>query len=215
MNLGDTRVGSQDVADGAIVPLRSGRYGDLFTNSGMGRFYALAKQGKLFCASMQAAANFGTALTATAVTITLYNPSSSGVDLVLLATDFQMGSVGQTTTTNAPIVVYAANLDTSAAAPATNTAITVRNAFLGGSAGTGVVYSATTLPSAPIIVRVHPWAHVCQTGGTVVQSSQANGYDNVDGAIVLRPNTAVTLQGIATTTQIAGIASMLWAEITI
>ena len=123
MNLGDTRVGSQDVADGAIVPLRSGRYGDLLVSTGLGQYYALAKQGKLFCASMQAGAVFGTALTATAVTITLYNPSSSGVDLVLLATDFQM-TAGQTTTTNAPVVVYAANMTTSEAAPATTTAIT-------------------------------------------------------------------------------------------
>ena len=214
MNLGYSRVGSQDVADAAIVPLRSGRYGDLLTNSGLGQFYAMAKQGKLFCASMQAGAVFGTALTATAITITLYNPSTSGVDLVLLHTDFQM-SAGQTTTTNAPIIVYAANVDTAAAAPATTTAITVRNAYLGGSAGTGVVYSAATLPAAPIVVRVHPWSHVCQNGGTVVQSAQADGGDYVNGAIVLKPNTAVTLQGIATTTQITGIASMLWAEITI
>jgi len=211
---GESRTGDMLAGDASMNPLRSGRYGELVTDASVGRFSNIVRQGKIFTASMQAGAAFGTALTATAVTFTLYNPSSSSVYLAVLQAWFQM-SANQTTTTNAPIVVYAANVDTAAAIPATTTAITVRSALLGGSAGTGVVYSAATLPAAPIVVRVFPWGFACQNGGTVVQSGNPTQIDNVDGALVLKPNSCLTLQGIATSTAITGIAGMTWAELTI
>ena len=200
-----------DNVDGSIKDFRSGHYADLLMNAA-GNYGILTKQGRVYCASMQAGATFGTALTTTAVTITLHNPPQSRVDLVILAASFSM-TAGQVTTTNAPVVVYAANMDTDDVIPATNTAVVVRNALLGGPAGFAKVYSATTLPSAPIVIRVFPWGHVCQTLGTVIQTKQSTNMDYVDGAIVLQPNTSVTLQGIATTTQITGIGGFVWAEI--
>ena len=211
MNLIDSRVGSQDLGNGNVVPFRSGRYADFDFSESLGQYYELVKQGNVFCASRVAGAVWGTALTATAITLTLHNPIASTVDLVVLMATFQM-TADQTTTTNAPTVLYAANLDNSEAA-VTGTALIVKNAYLFTKAGQGLAYSAATLPSTPIAIRVFPWGHVCQTSGTVIQKSQAPAVDYVDGAIVLRPNTSVTLQGLATTTQITGIASIVWAEI--
>ena len=208
----DSKVGSLDKNDGTYQYLRSGRHGDLILSEACGEYYELAKTGRLFGTSMQAGAVFGVALTVTAITYTLYNPPGSMFDLVLLQTCVAM-SAGQVTTTNAPIVVYGASLITEDINPATNTAIVIRNARLGGPGSWAKVWSASTLPSAPIVIRVHPTARVCQTGGTVIQASGSNGVDYVNGAIVLGPNTGVTLQGIATTTQVTMAASMLWAEL--
>jgi len=208
----DSKVGSLDKNDGTYQYLASGRHGDLILSEALGEYYELAKSGRLFGTSRQAGAVFGTALTATAITYTLYNPPGSMFDLVLLQTCVTM-SAGQVTTTNAPIVVYGASLVTEEVNPITNTELVIRNARLGGPGSWAKAWSASTLPSAPIVIRVHPAAHVCQNLGTVIQAPGNAGIDYVNGAIVLGPNTGVTLQGIATTTQVTMIASMLWAEL--
>ena len=208
--LAEVRTGFVQAGDGSVQPARAGRMGELLTNDAFGKYFQAAKDGMLFCASMQAGATFGTALTATAVTITLYNPTGSGVYLSLISTAVAMRAT-QTTTATAPVVVYAANLDPTAAIPATNTEIVTRPALLSVKVSAAKVYSATTLPATPIVIRVHPWGINQFTTNAAHGGSGAVDY--VDGAIVLAENTAVTLQEIATTTASTLIASILWAEI--
>ena len=212
MNLIDSRVGSQDFGNGIVAPLRSGHGADLLLNEALGQYYEVVKQGKVFCASMQAGAAFGTVLSDATVPITLFNPGASNVNLVVLASTFAM-TASQTTTTNAPTVVYTANFSLTAAA-VTGTAITVRKALLGPGVGEGLAFSVATLPAEGVVVRVFPWGHRCLLT-TATERRQSSATDYVDGAIVLRPNTAISLQGLAATTGITGIASILWAEIPI
>jgi hypothetical protein len=156
-------------------------------------------------ASQQAAAAFGTALTATAVTLTLFNPAGSGKNLVLMQT-----TVAIVTATTAGFLVYAINGTVGQAAPSATTPLAsgIQNALVGGGASpVGAVYSAATLPAAPVARRVLAGIISTTPGGvhTIV--------DNVDGAIVLGPGMALTVQGV--TSNATGVISYLWEEVTI
>lgn len=196
-----TKVGpTGPYADGSAIDYaRAGRSGESVIAQAGGEYEEAASRGQLFCACNQAEVTFGTSLTATAVTFTLYNPVGSLVDLVLL----HIGITVRTSST-AGHLVLAANTNNSAAIPATNTELVVRNCKLDASGGYGIAYSATTLPAAPVAIRALGFGPVTATATTGQIS------DNVNGAVVLGPNTAVTVQGI--TIVGTGIISMFWKE---
>lgn len=194
-------VGPRYAGDGSEAIIRLGRTGEQIIGDAHGRYHEATARGVVQHASMQAGATLGTALTATAVTLTLYNPAGSGVLLSLLNV-----SVGiSTAPAGSAVLVLAANVNPTAAAPSATTAATVRNNKLGPASGRGVAYTAATLPAAPVVVRV--LGSVLATGSTsgVVIS------DDVAGQIILPENTAITVQSIGTAP--SGIVSMSWEEI--
>lgn len=209
----DFQVGMRQVSDGSENVGRAGRFGELVVSESVGRYYELSKQGKIFTTARQAGTALGTALTATAVTITLYNPSGSGHNLAILHTAVALTAT-QTTTATGTVIVYAANVDPAAAIPVTTTPLTVYPALLGaGFSSVARAYSAATLPAAPVVVRVHPFGLNSFTTNAASGGTAATDY--VDGALCLAPGTAVTLQELATTTTSTGIMSITWCEIPI
>jgi len=198
---------SNPAADGSPVPVRLGRNGELIIGNGHGKYHEQVARGKCYHAAMQAGASLGTALTATAVTLTLYNPANSGVLLSLIHANVAITTVPGGAGT--AIYALAINANPLAAAPTAATPAVVRNCLLGSAAGVGLAYTAATLPAAPVIARVIPggiyWATAAAAAAPMVAE------DWVDGSIVLAPNTAVTIQGIGVAS--SGIASMMWEEI--
>ncbi len=187
-------------ADGAEATYpRTDRFHSLRLAPCVAEYEEMCARGELFYACNQATVTYGTTLTATAVTFTLYNPQGSPVDLVLLG----VGTSPRTCTVAGEIVL-AANVNPSAAVPATNTSLQVYNAKLDGSAGYGVAYSVTTLPAAPVAIRTLAF------GVTTTPTAAGIIWDDVKGAVILGPNTAVTVQGI--TFAGVGLISMLWRE---
>lgn len=201
-------VGPQTKADGTVTQPRLGRLAEVLTGDSVGKYYELCRRGQIFAASMQAGAALGTALTATAVTFTLYNPSGSGVNLVLLQCALALTVPPTVTVAVANAYVYAVNVNTAAAAPTSVTPLTVQSGLLGGGSGQGKAYSAATLPAAPVVARVHPLG---QSNQTAVGDANTALVDYVDGALCLAQNTTVTLQGIGVAS--SGLISMVWAEI--
>jgi hypothetical protein len=194
---------------GGSTVIKGSASGALFSLDRHGTYYEAVRNGNFYHASMQAGASLGTALTATAVTLTLYNPSGSPVNLVLMgagvAITTYLAAAG-----NAHYVL-AANVDQAAAIPTGLTAGTVRNNLLGASAGYGKAYTAATLPAAPVIVRAIGNVHL--VGATPVSESSYSFWDKTDGALILKPNTALTVQGVGTAS--SGIVSMYWEEVPI
>ncbi len=186
-------------ADGqdATYP-RADRFHSLRLAPCVAEYEEMCARGELYCACNQATVTYGTALTGTAVTFTLYNPQGSPVDLVLLG----VGTSPRTCTVAGELIL-AANVNPYAAA-VTGTALQVYNAKLDGSAGYGAAYSAATLPVAPVVLRTLAF------GVTTTPASAGSIWDDVKGAVVLGPNTAVTVQGI--TYAGVGLISMLWRE---
>jgi len=157
-------------------------------------------QGSVFMASQQAAAAFGTALTATAVTLTLYNPKGSGKRLIVLS----IGAAVVTATT-AGFLVAAINAPGIAEPTGvTPLASGIQNAKVGAGSGVGLVYSAATLIATPVARRL--------VGG--ILSTTPGGVnlirDNVNGAIELLEGAALTIQGV--TTNATGLIDLLWEE---
>lgn len=164
--------------------------------------YVLDGTSKVYVASTQAGVATSTALSTTQTGFTLTNPIGSGKNLVVLNID-----VAPTTApAGAATIVAAANVNPAAAAVTQGTPLIVRNAKLGISdTGVGLAASAVTLPAAPVVVR--------GIGGPVGASS-LNGepiHDKVDGALVLTPGTALSVNSL--TTAISAVISMTWAEV--
>lgn len=201
--------GLAQIGDGVTAPLRLGKFREMITGMMAGQYFELARQGRLFMASMQAGASLGTALTATAVTFTLYNPPGSGVYVSLLQCGVTITTEATVAVGAKAVLVYAANVNPAAAVPASVTELVVRPGLLGGpSSNMARAYSAATLPAIPVVVRTHPTAFNNQTA---VGDSPLSQMDHVNGSICLMPNAAVTIQGIATAS--SGIISMVWGEI--
>ena len=195
--------GQRVVSDGADAEIRMGRYGCAAVMDSHARYYDAVSRGNCYIASMQAAAALGTALTATAVTMTLFNPAGSGRNLVLMQTTLAV-VVG----TTAGFVVYGVNGTAGQAAPTVTTVLAsgIQNALVGGgNTAVGVVYSAATLPAAPVARRVLAGIISTTPGGvhTII--------DNVEGGIILQPGMMVTVQGV--TSNATGVISYLWEEV--
>ena len=212
--LAELKTGMVQAGDGSISVARAGRFGEVITGEAAGKYHEFAKQGRIFCASQQAGAVAGIALTNTAVTVTLYNPSGSGVNLSWLQTAISFTAL-QTTTNTHEVLVYAATPDPTFAIPTGQTQLTVRPALIGAPyTSMGRAFSAATTPSpAPVVVRIFPLSAHCET--TQLAEWGLSATDYVDGALVLGPNTSVTIQELATTTQATAIISLVWAEIPI
>jgi len=156
----------------------------------------------VFVASNQAGQALSTALSTTQTGFTLTNPVGSGMNLLILQTTVAITSAPAGIAT----IVYAANTNPVAAAVTQVTALTVRSAKLGSSQQpVGLAASAATLPAAPVVVR--------GVGGPVASGSVSQTYilDDVQGALVLTPGTAVSINCL--TTAISAIVSMTWQEV--
>ena len=179
------------------VGMRSGKTGGALVVQAHGALYEAASRGRIRSACNQTSITFGTALTATAVTFTLGNPTGSGYVLSVL-------SCGLTviTSTTAGSIVYAS----SAIHTAVGTALGITNNYIGGgSSGVGLASAACTLPAAPVAFRT--LAH----GPVTATASTGSLRDYVNGGIVIYPGNAVTIQGI--TIAGTGIIDMQWEEL--
>ena len=215
------RSGPTIALDGAPRELRLGRLGELIDCEAVGKYYELSRNKQIYMAAMQPpSAALGTILTLTAATLTLYNPIGSGVNLSMLQCTVTMANVMQVATTTAHAFAYAVNIGPINTTPTGLTAGTVVPALLTVSGNTaltagpsmGRVYTAATLPAVPIVARWHPASHEQFLTNTNA-SGGLGAVDYIDGALVLGQGTAVTLQGLSTTTGANGLVSFTWAEI--
>ncbi len=181
--------------------VRFGLTGELITGAAHGQHAEAMLRGRVFSACNQAAIAPTTTLTATALHFTLYNPAGSNTNLVILQSTLSI-----VTCTTAGSIVYAANVNPTAAAPATNTELVVRNNLLGFGSGVAKVYSVTTLPAAPVAVRTQSFCVI-----TTVPTHQHIDY--LDGVLGVAPGCCLSIQGITFAGTV--LSSMTWEEVPI
>ena len=199
------QTGKHYYADGSVGDrLRNAREGGLVVTPAGAPFAQNSIDGRTFTASMQAGSSIGTALTATAITCTLYNPAGSGVIISLLHVGVGITTAPASSSVATLVASYHGNI-----LPITNTDLTIRSARVGRNATGGnsrvKAYSATTLPATPVVIRVI--GSIQATGGT----ESTNLCDNVNGAITIEEGGNVTLQCIGGA--VSGIVSMTWEEV--
>lgn len=151
-------------------------------------YYSSAVQEQIFSATTALTGVAPGTSVSTTSAFTLYNPRTSGVNLVIL--EGRLGYISGTL--GAGVITWNANTDDEAAAP-TGTAITERNGFLGGPGANGVALTTATI-AAPSVVRIfgNLQASLASTAvaGWVLR-------DRVDGAIIVPPGMAISLQATA------------------
>lgn len=195
-------VGSQSPAEGAQTQPRVDRLGCLVTNPA-GNSAELARRGSVFHA-MTAVTGVapGTSIGTTAAAA-LYNPVGSGKDLVIIRAT--MGYVSGT------LGIGRVDWVSHARGAATGTAMVTQNAILGGAASVASPLTTATVITGGVAFRT--FANLPPMLATSVLTPW-NFVDEVDGAIVVAPGYAVSLQGTAGAgTSPLVVFGLTWAEI--
>jgi len=210
----EARPGAQVQLVNAVVnPMRSGLSGEVSSLGVQSRYREAVIRGNCYTGGMAAAAAMGTALTSTMVTICLYNPQASNVNLVLLNVNGVVTSVTTTAGAENARDVLAANIVQNQAAPTGTTLIAHTNCLLGGSQGKGKLFSAATLAANPTFLLGLSFLLI-PAGGTNETDTRMASDVNIDGRIILPPNTSVCVQGIGSTAH-SGQWNITWEEVPI
>lgn len=199
MNIQGT-VGPIKSGDSTNPNARQGRYGEIITSDGFGRYHEGAFRGQIFSASNQAGIASAAGLTTASTVFTLYNPAGSNTLLSLIDVSWAVTAAPAAATA----IWLVGNINPSQAAPATTTALTVINNNLALVSGVAKAYSTATLAAAPSVLRV--------LGFIDAASNNSSGFfkDEIAGAIILSPGTYVSVQALTATTL---MVSMTWQEI--
>lgn len=199
------QVGPQVLGDGVNSALRAGRSAELVVTELHGRYYEQSKRGNLFVAHAivtapviySTAANTGGPL--------IWNPPSSGVDVVLLGFSF-----GVTVVTTVAAALGITGNTGQTAAPGSTTTIDSR--------GSGYI-SAATSRSTPYRIGTptnaggffYPLADL-HTGALTVDNRAMNTVD-LGGSIICPPGCWVSVAASATATTTVAQLALVYEEV--
>jgi len=192
---------TQSLSPGIQAPARAGNMGDLIVSELHGRYYEAAYRRALFNAANQAAQATSVALATAYTGLVLSNPIGSPVNLVLNKVGIAL--------TAAPAAIAAIGLMAgynSGANVTHTTPGTPRNKFFGaGAAGSGLVDTAATLPTAPVLVEP-------LMGGFTAAALPGVGpaLVDVEGGLILPPGAYAAIYSL---TSITGLFSFDWEEV--
>jgi hypothetical protein len=200
-----SQVGPQVNSDGIFANVRADRQGGVIVSELNPRYYENTYRGQKFSACLTAAGVIGV-LAATNVSYALYNPPSSGKNLVLVAASF----AGSTTVFGTGAVFFAYN--PQAAAPVGTVALTIKSNLLTGNAAASVAqaFSSATLLATPIAVRPFFGAALTATVG----SSMPVVKDDIGGEIIVAPGGVLSIQG-STAAVATGFVGISWDEVAV
>lgn len=213
------QVGPQVLADGVSAPARQGKTGDLIVQELHGRFYENVYRGNVYSIGSGV-----TALSANTISLSntttpivgVWNPATSGVNLVVLQIGIQVYANTLTTPVGPGALVLAASVG--------NTAVTTGSApfnrktlastgsqakgFPGGVALTGltnnlVVFDGLELPTQGPVT--YSTTTAMQLGGA--------GVANLDGSLFVPPGGVLALLNTTSTTTMSAVSRMLWEEV--
>lgn len=192
--------------NGSTLAVRRTKSGGLMTAPISARYQEAVLRGNVYGVANQTGVTSQAGLSTTTPVLTLYNPSDSGVNAVL----WYASAIFMVAFAAASEIWLAANTNTAAAAVTGTATTTHRNLLLGASASPKCrPLLAATLPAAPIALSQ---LGVGLTGAITTIPAIQSVERWFDGAIVLKPNTAVSLQ----TGTASGASSMLcefiWEE---
>jgi hypothetical protein len=202
------QVGPALVGDGVTTqPVRQGRLGDAIVTELHGRYYEQASRGNLFLAT---AIVTGPVIFTTAAGTggpLVWNPSSSGVNVSVLAI-----TCGVTVVTTVAAALGLTGNTGQTSAPTSTTAIDSRqNCRIGGAPSQSTPYRVGTPTNAGAFFFPLLSLH---TGALTVDTGQV-AFIDVGGVIVCPPGSWVSVAASATATTTVAQLGMIYAEIPI
>lgn len=194
---------------GASVAPSISRRGGLQTADTSARFQEAVLRGKCFIASDQGTGGqMPAGLSASPITVSLYNPASSGVNGII----WYASLTSKVAPAAAAVIWIAANSNTVAAAT-TGTAASTRNCLVGSAANPGIqALTTATLPAAPVAVLT---LGALLTGAitTVPQVAALGGF--IDGCLIMAPGSSLSFQA-STISGAAGChGCWVWEEVAV
>lgn len=205
--ISEGKVGIQTAADGSQVIARAGRTGELIVTQGHSAFAESALRGAIMIASNAVAGVApGTALSTTPP-LALWNPPSSGKNLVILKVGF-----GYVSGTLGAGSILLAGSTSQTTVPSSGTELTPVCSLFGMPRGVGRVFTGSTIVT-PTIIRP-----VFQLGAYLATTAwpPINVVEQIDGELIVTPGTIVCLQeiGAAGSTPL-GVFSFTYEEVPI
>jgi hypothetical protein len=204
--LSEGKVGIQQAADGSQSTLRTSRTGALVATLGHASYAESALRGSMMEVSTAVAGVAPGTVLSTAPPMALWNPPSSGKNLIV--TKASMGYISGTL--GAGSVCLAAVLS-QVTVPTGGTELTPVCSMLGMPRGVGRVFTLSTFVSVPQIIRP-----LFTVGAFLATTPQVpvDCVDVLDGSIIVTPGTALVLQEVGA----AGTAPLVcfaftWEEV--
>lgn len=214
-------VGPQNNSDGTINIVRTGKQGELTASQVHGRFYEQAYRGNLFTfggadTALAAVNAVGTTGATAKPVIGLWNPLTSGKNLVILRAMVVFSTIGGTAVAPAGLLwVYSTGngaVSTGSAPVACNlsTAGSLTRGFATGTALTGLTNALALLRAAaigPCLNAAGP--------ATAITQPQANLVEEVDGSIIVPPGGVIAIQvGADVSAHASNVSTgILWEEV--
>jgi hypothetical protein len=220
-------VGVQNNPDGAqYIVGRAGRQGETMVSELHGRFYEQTLRGNIYSGGMTAvtsinAATFTTATTGATATpiVGLWNPTSSGVNCVVLQASLGV-SITAATNTGAGGFVWMVSTGNSAIttgnAPINRRALIATGSLskvFGGAALTGM--TGTLAAIAGSALNGGSGANFSFVGTAVGQATMAPtaSVENFDGSLIIPPGGVLALMCTTTPVAHSAVSGMLWEEV--
>jgi hypothetical protein len=191
--------GVQNLAAGAVGPLRLDQYGSLMMAPGSGRLAEAALNGRLFMGANQAAVATSTTLNTTWTGLGLCNPTGSAKLLIVHEFSWALSVVGPA----AGLLALAATTDSGLAA-----SITIRSAKWGSATSVAILDDGATV-AAPILIKP---VSTYGTGAITTWQGATAQVCRIDGGIVI-PAGRSLLTDTTTACTAAFLFGFVWEEI--
>lgn len=199
------QVGEQQISKGvATQPFRQGTLSELIVSGCNGRYYEMARNGRIFAA--QAIVTAPVLYTTAAGTggPLLWNGSSTVMGVVLAV------GIGITVVTTVAAAVGITGGTGQTVAPTATTAIDgVRCTYIGGPSPAITAYRVGTVSVAGNFLLPVAQLHT----GALTVDNVGMGWVDVGGSIICPPNCWVSLAASATATTTVGQFGLIWAEV--
>lgn len=210
-----TQVGAAKYGNGAQPPLRSGTLGDGLVSELHGRFYEQCFQGSTFSNGTTATVLSANTITLTATTtpiLGVWNPTGSGVNVVILQAQLQLSP--PTSAAAMGTLVWA--VSTNNGNITTGTAPLSRKLLAqSGSQVKGMAFVALTGLTNNLVVQYTSVLPSQTLAGAATAASPYSGVENFDGSLIVPPGGVLALLNtVSNTTMLAG-GNLMWEEVSL
>jgi hypothetical protein len=210
-----------NAGDGSNVDVRQGKTGEMVVGQLHGRFYEQVARGAVFSIGSGATALSANTITLTATStpiVGVWNPSTSGTNLVILQGAAQVYINTLTTPVGSGPLVWASSVGNTAistgSAPYNRKIMalsgSVAKGFAGGVALTGLTNNMVVFESADISNTT------IVTHGTVTAVTGQSSFGGVhyfDGGLIVPPGGVLALYNTTSTTTCSVASRLMWEEV--
>lgn len=208
--------------DGGLSPVRMGKQGDLIKSDLHGKYYEQNYRGNLYAFggsdTALAAVNAITTSGATAKpVIGLWNPSTSGMNLVILKAMVVFTTIGGTAV--APAGLFWVYSTGNSAISTGSTPVNLKTLLASGSVAKAfsVGTALTGLTNALSLLRVAAIGPCLNAAGpaTAITQPQANLVEDVEGSIIVPPGGVAAIQvGVDVSAHASNVSTgIVWEEV--